>query len=58
MLLCRDLISGSNVTTIGAEFGGRDHATVVYACQRVRTLLEIDPELKSLITELTAELTH
>jgi chromosomal replication initiator protein len=57
MFLCRELIPGQNTTSIGAAFGGRDHATVVYACQRVRSLMEIDPELKALFQELSQRLT-
>ncbi len=58
MYLCRELIPGCNVASIGAAFGGRDHATVVYACQRVRSLSELDPELKTLIRDLGAALTR
>ncbi len=58
IFLCRELIPSANTTSIGAAFGGRDHATVVYACQRMRTMMEIDPELKSLFEELSNKLTR
>lgn len=58
MFLCRELVPSANTTLIGAAFGGRDHATVVYACQRVRSLMEIDPELKALFQELSNNLTR
>lgn len=35
---------------IGREFGGRDHASVQYACNKITSGLEKDPNLKSTIT--------
>jgi chromosomal replication initiator protein len=58
MYLCRELIPSANTISIGAAFGGRDHATVVYACQRMRQLMEIDPGLKSTFRELSDKLTR
>jgi chromosomal replication initiator protein len=31
---------------IGFAFGSRDHTTVVYACEKMKKILETDPELK------------
>ena len=31
---------------IGRAFGGRDHTTVLYACQRIAELIESDADLK------------
>lgn len=52
MYLCRQILSDRNTTQVGAAFGGRDHATIVYACQKVRTLLTLDPELRALTERL------
>ena len=57
LYLCRDLMPEMNLSLIGAAFGGRDHATVVYACQKVRTLMELDTDLKALIGQLRKSLT-
>ncbi len=54
--LCRELMPESNTSLIGAAFGGRDHATVVYACQKMKLVLDIDPELKGLILKLRKSL--
>jgi len=37
--LCRDLL-GLSLATIGMHFGGRDHTTALYACNKVRTSLK------------------
>jgi chromosomal replication initiator protein len=50
MFICRETIRDMNTSLIGTAFGGRDHATIVYACQRVRTMMELDPELREWVT--------
>lgn len=52
MYLCRELLPEMNTSLTGAAFGGRDHATVVYACQRVKAMREIDPEMTDLLNRL------
>lgn len=52
MYLCRDLLPEMNTSTTGAAFGGRDHATVVYACQRVKAMRELDPEIADVLNRL------
>lgn len=56
MYLSRELLPEMNTTLTGAAFGGRDHATIVYACQRVRPMMDLDPELKALVSRLTRRL--
>ncbi len=56
MHLCRELMPELNTSITGAAFGGRDHATIVYACQRIRTLLQADPGLKALVNQLIKSL--
>ena len=56
MYLCRELLPELNTTVVGTAFGGRDHATIVYACQRVKGLMELDPELKTLVTQVQKRL--
>ncbi len=52
MYICRELLPEMNTTVTGEAFGGRDHATIVYACQRVKALRAVDGELSALITRL------
>jgi len=55
MYLCRRLTS-MPLTEIGKAFGGRDHTTVLYACEKVEDLLRTDAEMSRLIEELAEEL--
>ena len=54
--LARDITSCS-LTQIGQRFGGRDHTTVIHACQKITTLIEVDVSLKTTIQHLKKELT-
>jgi chromosomal replication initiator protein len=56
MYLSRELLPELNTTDVGAAFGSRDHATIVYACQRIRGLMDMDAELKTLVTQLQKKL--
>jgi chromosomal replication initiator protein len=56
MYLARDLLSAS-FPEIAKRFGGKDHSTVIHACNKVRERLEADPQLRVLLNELTAALT-
>ena len=57
LYLSRELLPEMNLAAIGAAFGGRDHATVVYACQKVRTMLDLDADLKALVGQMKRRLT-
>ena len=52
MYLCRTLTDISS-TIIGEEFGGRDHSTVLHACEKIADDLNVDPQLKGVIKDLT-----
>ncbi len=41
-----------STTEVGLEFGGRDHTTVMYACQKIEDRLKIDPTLEVTITHI------
>jgi chromosomal replication initiator protein len=45
--------TGLSLADIGKEFGGRDHTTVMHACNKVQKLLVADPELRTTIGEAT-----
>jgi chromosomal replication initiator protein len=50
MYLCK-LLTTESLRAIGAAFGGRDHATVIHACERIETALA---EQRSLVLELNS----
>ena len=52
MYLCRNLIYNCSLSTIGSELGGRDHATVMHACNTVNDLCVIDKTFKKYVTDI------
>ena len=46
MYIARDLTDYS-LTEIGEAFGGRDHATVIYSCDKIENQLRTNPNLES-----------
>lgn len=57
MYLARE-IGQSHFATIGDYFGGRNHASVMYACQRVEKLKDSDPALSSDLDQLTTAMSR
>jgi len=55
MYLCRKLLDAP-YDTIGAEFGGRDHSTVISSCDKVEKLIKIDPLYLKAINEIEAQI--
>lgn len=51
MFLTREMTDYST-TEIGIEFGGKDHTTVMHACQRIEEKLTVDSTLEPMILEL------
>ena len=51
MYMSRNLISCS-LSTIGAESGGKDHATVLHACTTVQDLMTTDRVFKQYVTDI------
>ena len=45
MYLSRELTEYST-TEVGAEFGGRDHTTVMHACQKIEDRMKLDPNIE------------
>ncbi len=45
-------ITQLSMTALGAEFGGRDHSTVVYAIQQVEKTMKTDPKTKAMIEDI------
>ncbi len=55
IFLARNLTNCS-LTQIGQRFGGRDHTTVIHACQKISELSERDVALKSELREIRKDL--
>lgn len=55
MYLARTLTEYST-TEIGADFGGRDHTTVMYACEKIKMKLAGDPFFTALVNRITQEI--
>jgi len=53
--LSREMTQAS-LAQIGQRFGGRDHTTVIHACQKITDLVERDVSLRSTINQLRKEL--
>jgi chromosomal replication initiator protein len=51
MYLARDMTEYST-TEIGQSFGGRDHTTVMYSCQKIEDQIRTDPNLYSTLQTL------
>jgi len=51
MYITREITEYST-TEVGLEFGGRDHTTVMHACQRVESRMKTDPTLEPTINHL------
>jgi len=51
MYLTRDL-TDSSLPKIGEAFGGRDHTTVIHACEKISSSLKDDPTLANIINEI------
>ncbi|MEW6230056.1 MAG: chromosomal replication initiator protein DnaA, partial [Bacillota bacterium] len=51
MYLCREL-TGASLPRIGEEFGGRDHTTVLHACEKIAAERKQDPDLEESLRSL------
>ena len=55
MYLSRQLTE-SSLNTIGETFGGRDHGTVMHACRLVKDRMEVDPNVRQVVSYLEKQL--
>lgn len=51
MYLSKELTS-SSLQTIGAHFGGRNHATVIHACKCIEEIINNDPSFKDKLEQI------
>ncbi|MBN2137758.1 MAG: chromosomal replication initiator protein DnaA [Sedimentisphaerales bacterium] len=56
MYLARSLTRHS-LEEIGGHLGGRDHTTVMHACNKITLARDADPEISALLNELTRQIT-
>ncbi|WP_442590941.1 chromosomal replication initiator protein DnaA [Pedobacter sp. AW31-3R] len=49
-------LTKSSLKSIGAFYGGRDHSTVIYACQTVEDLIETDKKFKGYVDDIHKKL--
>jgi len=49
-------LTKSSLKTIGAFFGGRDHSTVIYACQTVEDLIQTDKKFRIYVSDIEKKL--
>ncbi|NDD66299.1 chromosomal replication initiator protein DnaA [bacterium] len=55
MYLARELTNAS-LPKIGEHFGNRDHSTVMHACDKVKSMIDSDPETRSIINVLISNI--
>lgn len=55
MYITRELTEYST-TEVGLEFGGRDHTTVMHACQRVESRMQTDPSMEPIIQRIIRQI--
>lgn len=51
MLLCRELL-GLSFPSLGVVFGGKNHATIFYACKKIQKLQESDNIINNLVSTI------
>jgi chromosomal replication initiator protein len=49
-------LTKASLATIGAQIGGKDHATVLHACKTVNNLIETDKRFKNQVEEIEKKL--
>jgi len=52
MYLSRTMLNCS-LSTIGSELGGKDHATVLHACNTVSDLISLDKTFRKYVSDIT-----
>jgi chromosomal replication initiator protein len=55
MYLSRELTEYST-TEVGGEFGGRDHTTVMHACQKIEDRMKLDPNIEPTLHSLVKKI--
>jgi len=53
MYLCKSLIPSLSLNDVGDAFGGKDHTTVLYACDKVSKEVKESPTARQMVEQLT-----
>ena len=56
--ICAENLQTMSLPKIGEEFGGRDHTTVIHACEKISNNLKVDENLQDNIAELTKKISQ
>lgn len=56
MYLARTLTDEFSTTEIGDEFGGKDHTTVMHACNKIKNRMATDPYFVAKINQISQEI--
>lgn len=51
MYLCRELL-GVSLSSLGRYFNGKNHATVLYACKKIKKSMDNDKDTHKLVTQI------
>ncbi|MBW8002800.1 MAG: hypothetical protein FVQ80_12390 [Planctomycetes bacterium] len=57
MYLARNLTKHS-LEEIGGHLGGRDHTTVMHACNKINHAKKAEPKMRAILGELTKQITQ
>ena len=52
------LLTNLSLKAIGAEFGGRDHSTVIHACDLISKRMAADADFRGKIDDISASLLY
>ena len=52
MFMCKELIPSLSLNEVGEDFGGKDHTTVLYACQKLTAEKKSNKETRDLLQRL------
>lgn len=56
MYLCKDLIPSMSLSDVGEAFGGKDHTTVLYACDKINKERKAKSEVRQLLDLLVKKI--
>ena len=52
MYLSRELITNASLPRIGDNFGGRDHTTVMHACDKIKELMGANQDINDMVSKI------
>ena len=49
-------MTSNSLPKIGKEFGGKDHTTVIHACDKIAEIIKLDADLRKEIADIKSAL--